>query len=82
MLPLESVPVGIMVAVFSQGAANDLLYASTCSCSAPVNANAVAVSAEGTTTVAVKPPAILLAPIFCNSVLLLANSFIALDKVL
>ena len=81
MFPCSSVPVGIMVAVFSQGAAKDLLYASSCSLSAPVKVNAVAVSPAGMPTVVVRPPANLRAPTFCNSGLLLAISLIALCKV-
>ena len=82
MLPAASVSVGIITAVFSQGAAKDLLYASIWSCSAPVNALPAATNPVGIPIVVVNADAILLIPTFCNSVLLLATSLIALWIVL
>ena len=82
MLPAASVLVGIIVAVFSQGAANDLLYASICSFFAPVKAKPVATKPAGTPTVVVSADVSLLIPTFCNSALLLVNSLIPLDMVL
>ena len=74
--------VGIIVAVFSQGAAKDLLYASICSWLEPVRARPAAVKPAGTPTVVVSPDVSLLIPTFCNSALLLASSLIPLDIVL
>ena len=82
MFPAASVSVGIMVAVFSQGAAKDLLYASICSWSDPVKAFPAATKPVGNPTVVVMAAVNLLIPIFCNSGLVLANSLIDLCKVL